>query len=195
VKKHGGQACPAERLNGKWYADNGLENLLVPKTGAASQILNQKPSMMSWPKCSHHRHLQECLNSFSYSLSERLLSAIQRGAAAWCIRNAMIDATFKDGEDALMLDAHGDKVGAQSFSPDARIEQFLGALAAVYEAPFENAGSNIRIFRLASYLRSESCNLLGGTGVWPAALLSPKALGISSAFNGASRLDSLPRAA
>jgi hypothetical protein len=29
VKKHGGQACPAERLNGKWYADNWLENLLV----------------------------------------------------------------------------------------------------------------------------------------------------------------------
>jgi len=29
VKKHGGQLCPAERLNGKWYADNWLENLLV----------------------------------------------------------------------------------------------------------------------------------------------------------------------
>lgn len=29
VKKHGGQACPAERLNGKSYADNWLENLLV----------------------------------------------------------------------------------------------------------------------------------------------------------------------
>lgn len=29
VKKHSGQTCPAERLNGKWYADNWLENLLV----------------------------------------------------------------------------------------------------------------------------------------------------------------------
>jgi hypothetical protein len=29
MKKHGGQACPAERLNGKCYADNWLENLLV----------------------------------------------------------------------------------------------------------------------------------------------------------------------
>jgi hypothetical protein len=29
VKKHDGQAGPAERLNGKWYADNWLENLLV----------------------------------------------------------------------------------------------------------------------------------------------------------------------
>lgn len=29
VKKHGGQSCPAERLNGKHYADNWLENLLV----------------------------------------------------------------------------------------------------------------------------------------------------------------------
>jgi hypothetical protein len=29
VKKHGGQACPAERLNGKGYADNWLENLLI----------------------------------------------------------------------------------------------------------------------------------------------------------------------
>ena len=29
VKKHGGQSCPAERLNGKCYADNWLENLLV----------------------------------------------------------------------------------------------------------------------------------------------------------------------
>jgi len=29
VKKYAGQACPAERLNGKRYADNWLENLLV----------------------------------------------------------------------------------------------------------------------------------------------------------------------
>jgi len=29
VRKHAGQACPAERLNGKRYADNWLENLLV----------------------------------------------------------------------------------------------------------------------------------------------------------------------
>lgn len=29
VNKHGGQSSPAERLNGKWYADNWLENLLV----------------------------------------------------------------------------------------------------------------------------------------------------------------------
>jgi hypothetical protein len=29
VKKHGGQSCPAERLNGKRYAENWLENLLV----------------------------------------------------------------------------------------------------------------------------------------------------------------------
>ncbi len=29
VKKHGGRSCPAERLNGKSYADNWLENLLV----------------------------------------------------------------------------------------------------------------------------------------------------------------------
>jgi len=29
VRKHAGQACPAERLNGKRYADNWLEHLLV----------------------------------------------------------------------------------------------------------------------------------------------------------------------
>jgi hypothetical protein len=29
VRKHAGQACPAERRNGKRYADNWLENLLV----------------------------------------------------------------------------------------------------------------------------------------------------------------------
>jgi hypothetical protein len=29
VKKHGGQSCPAERLNGKRYAENWLKNLLV----------------------------------------------------------------------------------------------------------------------------------------------------------------------
>jgi hypothetical protein len=28
-RKYAGQACPAERLNGKRYADNWLENLLV----------------------------------------------------------------------------------------------------------------------------------------------------------------------
>jgi hypothetical protein len=29
VSKYHGQACPAERLNGRRYADNWLENLLV----------------------------------------------------------------------------------------------------------------------------------------------------------------------
>ena len=29
VRKYAGQACPAERLNGKRYAENWLENLLV----------------------------------------------------------------------------------------------------------------------------------------------------------------------
>ena len=29
VRKHAGQVCPAERLNGKRYADNWLENLLI----------------------------------------------------------------------------------------------------------------------------------------------------------------------
>ena len=29
VRKHAGQACPAERLNGKRYAENWLENLLI----------------------------------------------------------------------------------------------------------------------------------------------------------------------
>ncbi|ESQ10078.1 MAG: hypothetical protein N838_35730, partial [Thiohalocapsa sp. PB-PSB1] len=29
VRKQHGQACPAERLNGKRYADNWLENLLA----------------------------------------------------------------------------------------------------------------------------------------------------------------------
>jgi hypothetical protein len=29
VRKHRGQRCPAERLNGKRYAENWLENLLV----------------------------------------------------------------------------------------------------------------------------------------------------------------------
>jgi len=29
VRKYAGQACPAERFNGKRYADNWLENLLA----------------------------------------------------------------------------------------------------------------------------------------------------------------------
>ena len=29
VRKYHGQACPAERLNGKRYAENWLENLLI----------------------------------------------------------------------------------------------------------------------------------------------------------------------
>lgn len=32
IKKHQGKTCPAERLNGKRYADNWLENLLVSAT-------------------------------------------------------------------------------------------------------------------------------------------------------------------
>jgi hypothetical protein len=98
-----------------------------------------------------------CLNSFPYSLSERLLSAMQRGAAVLCTRNAMIDAVFKDGEDILSLNGDGANVGAQiarlrepgfgaqlaelarnkverEFSPDVRIAQFLTSLTQFHEA-------------------------------------------------------------
>jgi glycosyltransferase involved in cell wall biosynthesis len=101
--------------------------------------------------CRQAKAMVMCLNSFSYSLSERLLSAMERGAAALCIRNAMIDDTFKDGEDILALNGHGENVGAQlarlrergfgdritaaarakvvrEFSPDVCIAQFVSAL-------------------------------------------------------------------
>jgi hypothetical protein len=184
VKKHGGQACPAERLNGKWYADNGLENLLVPKTGGASQILNQK---------TEYDELAQVQSPQAPSrVPEQLFLFLERapvvGHTAW--RGRLVHSQRHDRRDLQGRRGRSDagcswrQDRRAIVSPDARIEQFLGALAAVYEAPFENAGSNIRIFRLASYLRSESCNLLGGTGVWLAALLSPKALGIA-AHNGA----------
>jgi hypothetical protein len=43
VKKHGGQSCPAERLNGKCYADNWLENLLVSGSMNGVEQVPQNP--------------------------------------------------------------------------------------------------------------------------------------------------------
>jgi hypothetical protein len=40
VKKYAGQACPAERLNGKRYADNWLENLLVAGSSLPDSFLS-----------------------------------------------------------------------------------------------------------------------------------------------------------
>ena len=43
VKKYHGQACPAERLNGKRYADNWLENLLISGSMNGVEIDQQNP--------------------------------------------------------------------------------------------------------------------------------------------------------
>lgn len=43
VKKHGGQSSPAERLNGKCYADNWLENLLVSGSMNGVEQIPQNP--------------------------------------------------------------------------------------------------------------------------------------------------------
>ena len=43
VKKYGGQACPAERLNGKRYAENWLENLLISGSMNGAEIDQLNP--------------------------------------------------------------------------------------------------------------------------------------------------------
>jgi hypothetical protein len=43
VKKYYGQRCPAERLNGKRYAQNWLENLLVSGSMNGYQRYQQNP--------------------------------------------------------------------------------------------------------------------------------------------------------
>lgn len=43
VKKYNGQACPAERLNGKRYADNWLENLLISGSMNGVEMDQQNP--------------------------------------------------------------------------------------------------------------------------------------------------------
>ena len=43
VRKHHGQRCPAERLNGKRYAENWLENLLVSGSMNGLRHHQQKP--------------------------------------------------------------------------------------------------------------------------------------------------------
>jgi hypothetical protein len=43
VKKYHGQRCPAERLNGKRYADNWLENLLVSGSMNGFRRYQQNP--------------------------------------------------------------------------------------------------------------------------------------------------------
>ena len=56
VKKHGGQSCPAERLNGKCYADNWLENLLVSGSmNGVEQVVGwDNRSSSFWPRSSDH---------------------------------------------------------------------------------------------------------------------------------------------
>jgi hypothetical protein len=43
VRKHRGQRCPAERLNGKRYAENWLENLLVSASMNGLRLYQQNP--------------------------------------------------------------------------------------------------------------------------------------------------------
>ena len=43
VKKYHGQACPAERLHGKRYADNWLENLLISGSMNGAEMDQQNP--------------------------------------------------------------------------------------------------------------------------------------------------------
>lgn len=105
--------------------------------------------------CRSAKAMAMCLNNFPYSLSERLLSAMARGAVVLCHANAMIEDVFRDGEDILMLEADGANVGDQlatlqvtsradaivaaaatkverQFTADARVGQFLDAIADFY---------------------------------------------------------------
>ncbi len=107
--------------------------------------------------CRQAKAMAMCLNSFPYSLSERLLSAMDRGAAVVCAPNAMIEDTFSDGDTILTLDAGYNNVDEQvarlrdpsfgaaltaraqekvrrEFSPDVRVGQFISAIAQFYEA-------------------------------------------------------------
>ena len=43
VSKYHGQACPAERLNGKRYAENWLENLLISGSMNGVEMDQQNP--------------------------------------------------------------------------------------------------------------------------------------------------------
>jgi len=43
VKKYAGQACPAERLSGQRYVDNGLENLLISGSINGVEMDQQNP--------------------------------------------------------------------------------------------------------------------------------------------------------
>ncbi len=105
--------------------------------------------------CGQAKAMAMCLNNFATSLSERLLSAMQRGAAVLCAANAMIDGVFEDGKDIITLGADYRDVGERfaalrdphkgealtsaarakveaEYSPDARIAQFLAALTQFY---------------------------------------------------------------
>jgi glycosyltransferase involved in cell wall biosynthesis len=107
--------------------------------------------------CRQAKAMAMCLNNFSYSLSERLLSAMDLGTAVICAPNAMIADTFTDGEDILTLGAAYDNVDIQiarlqdaafgaalttraqrkvrrDFSPDKCVQQFIAALAQYYGA-------------------------------------------------------------
>ena len=55
VRKHAGQVCPAERLNGKRYAENWLENLLVSGSMNGVEPRNYRKN----PKGSQREELEE----------------------------------------------------------------------------------------------------------------------------------------
>lgn len=89
------------------------------------------------------------LNSFTHSLSERLLSAMYRGCVAATTGNALVDASFVNGKDCAILrpdlddleavweisDDDASAIGVRAraavrdrYAPDRRAAEFLSAL-------------------------------------------------------------------
>lgn len=105
---------------------------------------------------SRSKAMAMCLNNFSCSVSERLLSCMHRGAAVLCHGNTLIDSSFRDGKTFFRLDNDFKNVthkiecledGAlvenvtqaartlvmEEYSPEIRVRQFLSSIASFYQ--------------------------------------------------------------
>lgn len=79
--------------------------------------------------CENAKAMAMCLNNFPYSLSERLLSAMHRGAAVVCNPNSLIEEAFVPEKDILLWDTDGDLARQMDLLKDAQFAEALTASA------------------------------------------------------------------
>jgi len=83
-----------------WSGPLPVKNL-HPKTN----LIESAPLEKTLNMIAHSRTVIMCLNNFTDSLSERLLSSMVRGSAVISNTNTLIESSFKESEEILVYDA------------------------------------------------------------------------------------------